>query len=229
MGTKRARDTVHRLQADITSGRWPVNGRIPTEFELAAEYSVGRSTIREAVRSLAHLGMLEPAPGRGAFVRSLHPVRGLLSDFAATHTAADILEVRAALEGQAARLAAARARPEDLVRLRSAHEADLAGDDLAERGSTPGQFHALLVEASGNLLLIELYAALMAAIRGGLKRHEIELCQGSHDRQLDHRALLSAIEAGEVVAAGAIAETHAKRDLVETGHDDVGPAALESR
>lgn len=215
MGSERARATVRRLQADITSGRWPVNGRIPTEFELAEELGVGRSTIREAVRSLAHLGMLEPARGRGTFVRSLHPVRGLLSDFAATHATTDILQVRVALEVQAARLAALRAEPDELVRLREAHQADLDHDEHAERGRTPGQFHALLVEASGNLLLIELYAALMAAIRAGIKRGEIELRQDAHHRQLDHGALLSAIEAGEAVGAGAIAATHAKRDLLK--------------
>ncbi len=144
-GSDRARETVHRLQADITSGRWPVNGRIPTEADLAAEFGVGRSTIREAIRSLAHLGLLEPAPGRGTFVRSLSPVHGVLSDFAAAHTWGDILAVRRALEVQAAELAAIHADADGIERLRAAHQADVDWVDAIERWRTHGKFHARLV------------------------------------------------------------------------------------
>lgn len=213
MGTERARETVRRLQADITSGRWPINGRIPTEAELASELGVGRSTVREAVRSLAHLGMLEPAPGRGTFVRSLNPVRGVLSDFASTHSWADILDVRKALEVQAAELAAARHTPEGLARLRAAHDADLSGDTGAERGRTPGQFHAVLVDLAGNALLAELYAGLMAALREGIRRGALDNRQDDDARRGEHAALLAALETGNVAAAGAIAASHACHDL----------------
>ncbi|MFT4265123.1 MAG: FCD domain-containing protein [Nocardioides sp.] len=212
-GSDRARETVRRLQADITAGRWPVNGRIPTEAELAAELGVGRSTIREAIRSLAHLGLLEPAPGRGTFVRSLSPVRDVLSDFAAEHTWSDILAVRRALEVQAAELAADRADPETLERLRAAHQADLDHEAGTERGRAPGQFHALLVELSGNRLLAELYAGLGAAIRDGLSRGAIEPGEDEKGRQSDHAALLAAIAAGNAQAAATLAATHAARDL----------------
>lgn len=216
-GSDRARETVRRLQADITSGRWPVNSRIPTEAELAAELGVGRSTVREAIRSLAHLGLVEPAPGRGTFVRSLSPVRDVLSDFAGTHTWSDILTVRRALEVQAAELAAAQAEDEGIARLRAAHEADLAGTAGTVRGQTPGQFHALLVELSGNRLLAELYAGLGAAIRAGRDSGAIESGEDTAGRQADHGALLAAIVARSPQAAAAVAAAHAERDLRETG------------
>jgi len=214
-GSDRAQQTVQRLQADVTSGRWPVNGRIPTEAELAAEFGVGRSTIREAIRSLAHLGLLEPAPGRGTFVRSLSPVRGVLSDFAASHTWSDILAVRRALEVQAAELAAAGADEEGLERLRQAHQADLENAEGIERGRTPGQFHALVVELAGNRLLAELYAGVSAAIRAGLAAGAIESSESAGERQRDHGALLAALVAGNVRAAGALAAEHAEHDLKE--------------
>jgi DNA-binding FadR family transcriptional regulator len=204
---------VRRLEADIATGRWPVNGRIPSEADLAAEFGVGRSTIREAVRSLAHLGMLEPAPGRGTFVRSLNPVRSVLADFAASHSWEDILAVRKALEIQAAHLAAVQADDAGIERLREAHQTDVDGSGEIERGRQPGQFHALLVELSGNRLLSELYAGLGAAIRDGLNQGAIESGEDAAGRQGDHAALLAAIVARNPLAAGAVAASHAERDL----------------
>ena len=213
MGSARARETVRALQEAITSGRWPVNSRIPTEVDLAAELGVGRSTVREAVRSLAHLGMLEPAPGRGTFVRSLNPVRGMLSDFASSHSWGDILAVRKALEVQAAELAARHADEDGVARLRAAHEADKAGADGAERGQTPGQFHSLVIEMAGNGLLAELYAGLMASLRVGIRAGVIRNQQDAAARQGDHEALLAAIAAHNPAAAAAIWAAHAEHDI----------------
>ncbi|WP_244930941.1 FCD domain-containing protein [Nocardioides sp. W7] len=221
MGSDRARETVRRLQRDITSGRWPLNSRIPTEAELATELGVGRSTVREAVRSLAHLGMLEPAPGRGTFVRSLNPVRGVLADFAAEHSWSDILAVRQALEVQAAFLAAQHGSEERVQRLRAAHEADAGGHDPAtERGQSPGQFHALLVELADNRLLTELHTALSTTLRVGSTRGRIVSGQEADARRRDHAVLLEAIAAGNPAAAAAAASTHAGHDLVVQKAED---------
>lgn len=213
MGSERARDTVRRLQHDITVGRWPVNAKIPPEAELAAEFGVGRSTIREAVRSLAHLGMLEPLPGRGTFVRSHSPVSGLLAEFAAQHSVADLLDVRRALEVQAAAAAAQNPTEEGLAALRAAHEADVAGLGSAERGKSPGEFHALLVELSDNRLLIELYASVMSALRASMRKGALASEQDAPTRQSQHAALLAAITAKNSAAAASIAAVHADQDL----------------
>lgn len=217
MGTDRARETVRRLQHDITSGRWEINSRIPNEAELAAELGVGRSTVREAVRSLAHLGMLEPAPGRGTFVRSLSPVSGVLAEFAAQHSIEDLLAVRQGLEVQAAASAARRRDAAGLERLRASHEADLHDCGTAERGESPGQFHAILVELSGNQLLVELYAAVMTALRSQMRAGRIASAQDADERRTQHAALLAAVASGNPMAAAAVAATHAEEDLVAGG------------
>lgn len=217
MGSERARATVRRLQADITSGRWPLNTRIPTENELAAELGVGRSTVREAVRSLAHVGMLEPAAGRGTFVRSLSPVSTVLATFASEQSAADLLELRQALEMQSALEAARRATPEQVERLRAAHSADVsegqAPSDGVERGRTPGQFHSLLVEIGGNSLMTQLYGALMTAIRAAQRDGAIASEQSAGARHVEHGLILEAIAAGNPGAAMAAAVQHAQHDL----------------
>lgn len=210
----RALVTTRRLQEAVRSGRWPIDTRIPTEAELAEELGVGRSTVREAVRSLAHLGMLEPAPGRGTFVRSLNPVSGVLTDFAAEHSWSDILAVRASLETRAAALAAERRDDEGLARLRAAHERD-AGDagNAGDRQRAPGQFHAIVIDLAGNRLLAELHAGLLGALRRGIADGSVRRTQGDRERRAEHAALLAAIAAGNPTAAAALAASHAGHDL----------------
>lgn len=70
VGSERARRTLTFLRQKITSGEWPINSKIPTEPELMRLLGVGKTTVREAARSLASLGILEPLPGIGTFVRS---------------------------------------------------------------------------------------------------------------------------------------------------------------
>lgn len=216
MGSERARATVRHLQADITSGRWPLDSRIPTEHELAAELGVGRSTVREAVRSLAHLGMLEPAPGRGTFVRSLSPLNTVLADFAASHSPADLLQLRQALEVQAARTAAQQASDDQVERLRQAHARDVEAqetDPVIERGRTPGSFHSTLIEITGNDLLAQLYGTVMTAIRAAQASGAIGSQQSALERRGEHALLVQAIALGNPEAAAAAALAHAGNDL----------------
>lgn len=220
LGSNRAQDTVRKLEENIASGRWPVNSQIPPEADLATELGVGRSTVREAVRSLAHLGMLEPAPGRGTFVRSLNPVSGLLSEFASRHSWLDILTVRRAIEVQAAELVAAGADPSGIARLRAAHDSDVEGRSNTGRGESPGQFHALLVELTGNKLLGELYAGVMSALRAGIREGAVTSCQDAPARHAQHAALLATIVAGNAAAAAAVAGAHADQDLHTTYGSD---------
>jgi len=219
MGSAKVRETTRLLQEAITSGRWPINSQIPPESDLARELGVGRSTVREAVRGLAHLGMLEPAPGRGTFVRSLNPVRGLLTSFVAEHAWDDILTVRRGLEVQAASLAAEHCGPEGLARLRTAHEHGTDGVATDDCGRTPGQFHAVLMEVAGNRLLAELYSGLLGAIRQGLTSGALRHGLDETRRHAEHGTLLAAITAGNPVAAGALAAQHAAQDLVAVGEE----------
>lgn len=216
MGSNRSLETLRRLRENITSGKWPLNSKIPTEPELMAEFGVGRSTIREAVRTLANLGMLEPAPSRGTFVRSRNPVSMVLWDFISHHDLADVLAVRRAFEVEAAQLAATHRTEADLERLTEAHQSDVTGDcsEVIERGRTPGQFHALILEAAKNTLLTDLYAGVMAGLRTALDEGRVVSGSSDEVRHRDHATIIEAIAAGDPAAAGRAAASHADHDLV---------------
>lgn len=215
-GSDRSRETQRRLRAGITSGRWPLNSRIPTEAELMAEFGVGRSTVREAVQSLAAVGMLEPARSRGTFVRSLSPVSTVLSDFIDQHLPDDIIAVRRLLETEMTRLAATHRTDEHLARLTAAHEVDVAGglEDKVDRGHTPGQFHGIVAEASGNSLLRELYGGLMHGLRELTASGEVVAGIDDAGRQADHQRILDAIIERDPDRAAQAAGDHAARDLI---------------
>ncbi len=218
-GTDRSRETLRLLRENITSGRWPLNGKIPTETELMAELGVGRSTLREAVSSLTAMGMLEPARSRGTFVRSLSPVSAVLSDFVDQHATGDILQVRRLLEVEATRLAALFRTDDHVARLTAAHERDVSGDasQHVERGGVPGEFHAIILEAAGNSLLTELYAGLMQGVRASMRRGELVPAISQAERHADHAAILDAVTAGDPDRAQQAAAAHVDHDLTPAG------------
>ncbi|MBA4609828.1 FadR family transcriptional regulator [Aeromicrobium sp. Marseille-Q0843] len=218
-GSERSRETLRILTENITSGRWPLNSRIPTESELMAELGVGRSTLREAVSSLTALGMLEPARSRGTFVRSLSPVSAVLSDFIGRHENPEILQVRRLLEVESTRLAALLRTDEQVERLAAAHERDL-NDDQSQgvvRGATPGEFHAIILEAAGNSLMADLHAGLMRGVRTAMARGEMVPQISAAERLADHGRILDAIREQDPVRAAQAAADHVDHDLTTAG------------
>lgn len=163
--TSLANSATEALRAEIVSGRWSVGQRIPNEAALGGLLSVSRGTVREAVRVLVSQGLLDTRQGSGTYVRSAIDSSTAL-DRVKSAGLRDQWEARAALDVEAARLAALRHTPADLDRMRRL---------LAERGSiTDGgrdafirrdlAFHKSVVAASGNRAMAELYDFFTAAI-----------------------------------------------------------------
>lgn len=165
-GSERARTTLAYLRRQITTGAWEVGSRIPIEPELAETLGVGRSTIREAVRSLASIGMLETLPGRGTFVRSSAPTSSVLNEFLTAYTLEELLSYRRALEIEAAQQAALHRTAEDIEALEAAVANAVQRDHCPAHGSPEttaelaARFHYLLFDAAKNRLLASLYAGI---------------------------------------------------------------------
>ncbi|TCP56589.1 GntR family transcriptional regulator [Tamaricihabitans halophyticus] len=154
------------MRAAITAGEWPVGQRIPTEPELMDQLSVGRNTVREAVRALAHAGLLEVRQGDGTFVTARSELAGAVRRLCGSELR-EVLEVRRALEVEGARLAAEKRTDAQLRALRSAlHEREKAYDagDWGAFVPLDAEFHRLVLDCSANPLLIQLYHELTDAV-----------------------------------------------------------------
>lgn len=166
-----ARVTVTRRVVDallgmLSSGRYRVGDRLPSEWVLVRELSVGRSAVREAVRELVALDLVEVRHGQGTFVRSLRPDLLLRPEtFAGSVDQAvrhELLEVRRIVEPEAAALAALRRTPSEVDRLE--HDVALL-HEAVNIGFRPPEdlgFHLDVVRATHNASLARVTAAIVA-------------------------------------------------------------------
>lgn len=126
--------------------------RLPPERELATRLGVSRSSLREGLRRLSDLGIIESRQGSGTYVAPID--------------LDDLLEVRLRLEPLAARLAAERRGAEDLLALEDAlAEMRAAHDDPVGFGAADVRAHATIVEASGSLPTRVLFSAISDLLR----------------------------------------------------------------
>jgi len=191
-----AAEVTGKLRAMVHSGEWALNQRIPPEPELMAKLGVSRGTLREAVKALAHGGMLEVRRGDGTYVRATNEMSGAARRLYQDHTEQHILEVRLGLDTQAARLAARNATDDDVTSLRAfltARDQAWKNGDFEAWADADWEFHLGVAQASGNPLLLELYASF------GTVFHQDLLTQqrrpGFNGLPRDgHETLLDAIE-----------------------------------
>ncbi|MFI5775168.1 FadR/GntR family transcriptional regulator [Streptomyces sp. NPDC051658] len=165
---------VDSLRSHIETGGWPVGTRIPPEQALIEELGVGRSTLREALGALVHLGLLEARVGDGTYVRSSSELQSVLVRRANSAQRENVLELRTVLEEYASGAAALRRDDDQLHQLRELladADAAAAGEDMSPAGSVDALFHRAVVRASKNDLLVEVYDYLGTALTspsGGL-------------------------------------------------------------
>src|SRR3989304_4415214 len=158
---------VGRLRQQITSGAWPVGTRIPAEPELTELIGVGRNTVREAVQSLVHAGMLERRQGSGTYVVAVSALGGTLGNYFAGAHQRDVLELRRALDITAASLAAARRTEDDiaeLTRLLELRTASWEGQDVDAATTADVALHRAIVAACHNEVYLEFYDSLLPVI-----------------------------------------------------------------
>lgn len=218
-GSQKANDTLAFLRSKILSGEWPIDELIPKEPELMDIIGVGKSTVREAVRSLATLGMLQTVPGVGTFVRARTPASSILTQFLADQDLEEVLVYRRSLEIEAAQTAAVRRSEEQLEAIRESYRLSVeAHEQHAEpvacnQVSHEHSLHRLIVEASGSKLLLDLYNGVMATLNEAMGRGQVFVGATEETVLLDHGALLRALEQRNVRDAAHAMALHADRDL----------------
>ena len=211
---RRSDGVVERLRSLIFAGAYPPGFRLPNERELSGALGVNRASVREALKRLEFLELIEVRHGQGSFVRelggssALQLIEDLLRD-RRTITAdllRQILEFRRHMTIHAVELAAANRTPDHVARGR------VLIDREEREGRDPGaaleidvEINALLGEATGNLVyqfLTNLFTRLLRQLGPLYYNEGRDFARSLHT----HRELLAAVEAGRPAEARRILE-----------------------
>lgn len=191
---------IESLRQAIEKGHWAIGERLPVEAQLSESLGVSRNTVREAVRVLVHVGMLETRQGDGTYVRATKDAGETLRRINRAQLR-DKLEVRIMLETEAAKLAAERRDAKDLERMTLAlDERAKAGDDVESRIRHDHAFHTALVAASHNPALSELYDYFANSVAQTIELTELDSGLPEPSQE-DHELLLAAIRRQDSVKA----------------------------
>lgn len=191
--TPLAEQAAELLMERIKSGEWGLGAKLPGETTLAPQLGVGRSTVREAIRQLAGLGVLATRQGAGVFVTALD----VSEDWGTKLKRADIIaviEARIAIESEAAALAAERRTTQDLRTMRSA---------LVQRNArrnSPGElvdadtaFHRTIVAAAHSPILLELFDSFVPRLRQAMI--DLLSIQSGHATEADQEVHTNLVQA----------------------------------
>jgi GntR family transcriptional regulator, transcriptional repressor for pyruvate dehydrogenase complex len=140
-----------QLESLVRSGHFGTEGKFPSERDLAEQFGVGRSSMREAISKLETLGIIVRSQGIGTFV-----LDSLLS--AGEVTALELFNVRYAVEPDGAAMAANRRTAMDIQELKAIlKEAAVPGISAKKFVKLDSEFHSLIAEATRNRLYIQIY------------------------------------------------------------------------
>jgi GntR family transcriptional repressor for pyruvate dehydrogenase complex len=160
---------VEQILKKIGSGEIVAGSKLPSQRDLALNFGVGRSSIREALNALAVMGYLDVQQGRGTFIaRELpgaDPSVAKLKTALQAGSLLDIIELRESLECRAAELAAERIESGQLARLKQAlQEMEESCDDYRRFFTADLQFHTILAEATANRIFSEMLRFLLQKV-----------------------------------------------------------------
>jgi GntR family transcriptional repressor for pyruvate dehydrogenase complex len=197
---------VAQIEERILNGELHPGDRLPAERELAEQFGVSRTAIREAMKALMQSGLVVIQPGRGTFVsdstsRVVRNSIDMLVRVGNETGIKDLIEVREILEPEIAALAAVRASSEDIQSMEEAIKAmDQAMDDPDTFIEADLDFHLALAQGSNNALIPVLIDSLVELLR----EHRIRAAsvEGGLERgQPYHKIILDAVKSSDANAA----------------------------
>ncbi len=200
-------EEIYRL---ISAGELKPGDRLPSEVELASRFGVGRSSIREALRALHLLGVIEVIQGKGTFVRQpgILPFVIDWSRMAQMGIITEVMEARQFIEVLLAQLAAERATEEDIEALRAALDACRASlSDLDSDIEAGVNFHLTLAEAAHNQVLALMYRTIYDLFLETARRTRVSP-QAAQSRVQEHERIFQAIVDRDPEAAAKAMQAH---------------------
>jgi DNA-binding FadR family transcriptional regulator len=208
-------EVIYAIQRMVGEGGWTKGSKLPTEQDLGRQLGVGRSTIREALRVLGHLGVVESRAGLGTYVVNRAVPKGSIKRPLSPQALNELYEFRLAIEMPAARLAAERRTAKQMSDIVAAWQACIAAvkrNDASEFAKLDYNFHYSIVQASGNAFFIDAYATVRNSFGDYVG---LVLGLGPLKSMLHfHDKLIDAIKRGDVNAASeAVAENFRETDV----------------
>ncbi len=202
MARSKADGVLDRLGRQVAAGRFPPGQRVPTEEELVRKLGISRPSVREGLKALARKGLVESRARRGTVVLDKERWDVLDPDVLRWMAAAppdyafliSLIELRAIMEPAAARLAAQRATPAQILEIERAFRgmADSLPQDIEACHRHDLAFHEAIFAASGNAMLYRLYTAIRAMLLT-LFRASTEARESYENSLAEHGAVAAAI------------------------------------
>ncbi|HEU5474893.1 MAG TPA: FadR/GntR family transcriptional regulator [Actinophytocola sp.] len=206
-------EAIEKIKAMIVTGELGPGDRLPKENDLAERLGLSRNSLREAVKALSLIRVLDVRQGDGTYVTSLEPnllldAMSFVVDFHRDDTVLEFLEVRRILEPAATAMAAARMADVEVADLRRVLEALDDAPTIEALVANDLEFHRRIALGSGNTVLCSLLDGLSgpttrARIWRGLTQ------EGAVDKTREqHAAICDAIEARQPEVARSWATVH---------------------
>lgn len=198
------------IRERIEAGVYPVGSLLPAQRQLSEELAISRALLREALSTLEALGLLTIRPGKGVYVDSAQATTTQAWRFAEQSSLPDTYQMRFALEGFIARMAALAISDSDLAWFEdniAAMQTALACDELDEAARLDYDFHMRIVSIAGNAAIESILSSAAEIMKESQRmpfyRRELVL-----STYTEHRVILDALKARDSAAAGKAIETH---------------------
>lgn len=206
-------EAIEKIKSMIVSGTLRAGDRLPKESDLAAELGLSRSSLREAVKALSLVNILDVRRGDGTYVTSLQPpllleALNFIVDFHRDAAVLEFLQVRRILEPAAAAMAAERISDEEIEGLGRLLDSLGPHPDVEDLVANDLEFHRRISACCGNSVLCSLLESLSGpTFRARVWRGITQA--GSTERTLaEHRAILDALASRDPEVARSWSTAH---------------------
>ena len=207
---------VQQIEESVLQGTLKEGDQLPAERELAQQFGVSRTAVREAIKALHEKGLVDAFPGRGTFItsgnsNSMRQSLDRILKCGQSDGAAHLVEIREILEPEIAALAAARADDQDLATMREAVSVmDNARHDADAYIEADLDFHLSLAEAAANPFILPLIDSIVGMLRE--QRMRTFFVDGGPERgQFHHKRILDAMERRDSRAAREAMQAHLRQ------------------
>ncbi|MFE7504137.1 FadR/GntR family transcriptional regulator [Promicromonospora sp. NPDC057488] len=218
---------LHGLRTLIADGSLQPGDRLPSEGELSERLGVSRGSVREAIRTLSALGVVETRRGAGTYVGELRAA-DMIQTLTLTvgllplESILELFELRRVLEAHAVALSAARCDDATVAGLADLLDRLEASEDVDEQSALDHEFHMGIARLCGNESLV----SMVSVLRSRSRAYPVLTPETKRVSDAGHRAILRALTARDPVAASVAAAAHVTQSEVWLRERRPAPEAI---